>query len=123
MLPCVHICFQAPIPHFDLRGNIVKYVKFSPISQNSGLSSKLNPTCQHESKGMLGFQNSALDIKLLKFHTNRDNIAYLEKWIFNGSSFANAETDIGLMVSKQVREWSRILILSPSWPARKTRQF
>ena len=28
---------------------------------------------------MLGFQNRASDIKILKFHTNRDNNAYLKK--------------------------------------------
>ena len=31
---------------------------------------------------MLGFQNKALDSKLLKFHLNRDNSAYLEKYDF-----------------------------------------
>ena len=83
--PCFRaftVAFKLQFHIFDPKGNIVKYVKFLPISQNSGLSSKLNPTCQHESKGMLGFQNSALDIMLLKFHTNRDNITYLEKCDF-----------------------------------------
>ena len=31
---------------------------------------------------MLGFQKRALDIKLLKFHTNQDNNTYLEKCDF-----------------------------------------
>ena len=66
----------------DLRGKIIKNVNFLPISQNSDLSLQLNSTHQHESKGILGFQNRAPDIKLLKFHANRDNSAYLEKCNF-----------------------------------------
>ena len=31
---------------------------------------------------MLGFQNKAPDIKILKFHVNQDNSAYLEKYDF-----------------------------------------
>ena len=42
------------------------------MSQTSDLVSKLNSTRQHESKGVLGFQNKALDTKLLKLHANRD---------------------------------------------------
>ena len=63
-------------------GKIVQNVNFLPVSQNSNLSLKLNPTRQHESKGMLGYQNRASDIKLLKFHANQDNNAYLEKQNF-----------------------------------------
>ena len=66
----------------DPRGKIIQNVNFSPISKNSHLFSKLNPARQHKSKSMLGFQNRALDIKLLKFHINRDNSAYLEKCDF-----------------------------------------
>ena len=63
----------------DLIGKIIKNVKFLSVSQNIDLTSKLDPTRQHESRGMLGFQNRALDIKLLKFHVNQDNQGYLEK--------------------------------------------
>ena len=45
----------------------------------SNLNLKLNLTRQHESKSMIGFQNRALDINLLKFHTNWDNRDYLKK--------------------------------------------
>ena len=31
---------------------------------------------------MLGFQNRVTDTKLLKFHVNRENSAYLEKYYF-----------------------------------------
>ena len=66
----------------DPSGKIVQNVNYSLVSQNSDLSSKLNPTHQHESSGMLSFQNRAPDIKLLKFHANRNNSAYLEKCDF-----------------------------------------
>ena len=58
---------------------IVQNIKFSSVNQNSDLNSKLNSTRQHESKGVLDFQNRAPGIKLLKFHTNQDNRVYLEK--------------------------------------------
>ena len=64
---------------FNPRGKIIQNVNFTSISQTSNLISKLNPTRQHESKGMLGFQKRALDTKLLKFHVNQDNWAYFEK--------------------------------------------
>ena len=67
---------------FDYGGKIVQNVKFSPVSQNSDLISLLNPTCQHESNGILSFQNRAPDNKLLKFHVNRDNQAYFKKYNF-----------------------------------------
>ena len=57
-------------------------INFSPIGQNSELSLNLNPTHQHESKGVLSFQNTVSDVKILKFHTNQDNSAYLEKCNF-----------------------------------------
>ena len=60
---------------------MVQNINFVSVNQNKDLSSKLNPTSQHESKGIISFQNKALDIKLLKFHANRDNSAYLEKKI------------------------------------------
>ena len=63
-------------------GKIVQNVKFLSVSQNSNLISKLDYTCQHESKFMLSFQNRAPDNKLLKFYTNQDNRAYLEKHDF-----------------------------------------
>ena len=82
-----------------------------PVSQNSDLSSKLNPTHQHDFKGMFGFQNKIMDIKLLKFHANRDNMTYIENIIFNGSLFVKYDTAIGFVVLKRVQEWSWILIL------------
>ena len=60
---------------FDPRGKIVQNIKFLSVSQNNDLISKSNPTNQHESRGMLGFQNRASDSKLLKFYVNRDNEA------------------------------------------------
>ena len=39
-----------------------------------------------------------------------------KKIIFNGNSFANFEADIGFVSSKQVCEWSQILISSSGWP-------
>ena len=33
--------------------------------------------------GILGFQNRVTDIKLSKFHANRDNRAYLKKYDFS----------------------------------------
>ena len=66
----------------DPRGKIVQNIKFLPIDQNSDLILKLNTARQHESRGMLGFQNNARDPKLLKFHANRDNRAYLKKHDF-----------------------------------------
>ena len=106
---------------FDSMNKIVQNVKFSPVSQISDSTLKLYSTCQHESRGMLGFKNRALDIKLLKFYTNRDNRAYLNL-IFNRSSFAKYETTIGFVMSIQVREWSQILIRVLVGPASKTKQ-
>ena len=66
----------------DLKAKIFQNVKFSSVSQTNDLILKLNLTRQHESRGMLGFQNIVPNIKLLKFHVNRDNRAYLEKCEF-----------------------------------------
>ena len=55
---------------------------FLLVSQNNDLRSKLNPTRQHEFRGIVSFQNRALDIKLLKFHINQENNTYLEKHDF-----------------------------------------
>ena len=63
---------------------MVQNVNFSFVGQNSDLSLKLNSTSQHKSRGMLDFQNRIPDIKLLKFHSNRDNNAYLKKHDFQG---------------------------------------
>ena len=87
---------------FNPRGKIAQIVNFLSVSQNSDLSLKLNLTRQHKSRGMLGFQNRVLDIKILKFDTNRDNSAYLEKCNFNESSFSKSEASIGFVESKQV---------------------
>ena len=64
---------------------------------------------------MLGFQNRALYVNILKFHANQDNSAYLKKSIFNKNSFFDSETSIEFVESKRVQEWSRIPIASPSW--------
>ena len=63
----------------DPKGKIKQNVNFFPISQNSDLISKLDPTHQQETMGMLGFHDRAPGIKLLKIQANRDNRAYLEK--------------------------------------------
>ena len=44
--------FELQFQTSDPRGKIVQNVKFSSISQISDLISKLDPTCQHESRGM-----------------------------------------------------------------------
>ena len=67
---------------FNPRGKIIQNVSFSPVSQNSNLSSKLNIIHPHESMCILYFQNKASDIKLLKFHANQDNSIYLKKCDF-----------------------------------------
>ena len=98
----------------DPRSKIVQNVNFSPVSQNSNSSLKLNSTHYHEFRGMLGFQNRVMNIKLL---TQTETIMFTSKnAIFTESSFANSETTIGFMTLKQVWEWSQILILSPGWP-------
>ena len=58
---------------------MVQNINFLSVGQNRYLSLKLNPTRQQESSGMLDFENRSLDVKILKFHTNWDNSAYLEK--------------------------------------------
>ena len=60
-----------------------KSSKFFAHHQDSDLSTKLNSTHQYESRGMLGFQNRAADIKLLKFYANRDNSIYFKKIWFS----------------------------------------
>ena len=67
---------------FDPRGKIVQNIKFLSVNQNNDLISKLNPTRQQESRGMLDFENRAPDIKLLKIYTNRDNRTYFKKYDF-----------------------------------------
>ena len=89
---------------------------FLPINQNSDSTLKLNPTRQHESMGMLGFQNRAPDTKLLKFHINQDNRAYLEKHDFQWKLIYQFWDRHLICTSKQVQEWSWILIPIPSWP-------
>ena len=92
---------------------MVQNIKFSLVGQNNDLSLKLNPNNKQESIVMLNFQNRALDLKILKFHANRNNSAYPEKnVIFNGSSFTNSENTIGFFVLKRVQLWSQILISS-----------
>ena len=64
------------------RGKIIQNINFSSVSQNNDLSSKLDLIHQHESRGILDFQNRAPDIKILKVHANWDNSAYFEKHNF-----------------------------------------
>ena len=64
---------------FVSMGKIDQNVKFLSVHQNSDLISKLDCNRQHESRGMFSFQSRALDTKLLKFHVNRDERAYLDK--------------------------------------------
>ena len=64
----------------------------------------LNPTRQYDSKSMLSFRNRVPDIKLLKFHENRDNRLTSKNMIFNESSFVKSETTIGFVAFERVRE-------------------
>ena len=57
----------------DPKGKIVQNIKKKLVNQNNDLIPKLDSTHQHESKGMLSLQNKAPDIKILKFHVNRNN--------------------------------------------------
>ena len=67
---------------FDPRDKIVQNINFLPINKNSYSRSKLNRIGQHECRDILGFQNRASDIKLLKFYANQDNIVYIRKYDF-----------------------------------------
>ena len=100
----------------DLRGKIIQNVNFSLVSQNSDSTLKLNLTRQHKFKSILGFQNKALNIKLLKFTQIKTIRLTSKNTIFNGTSFAKSETITRFVASKRVWEWSRILILSLGWP-------
>ena len=71
---------------------MVQNVNFSSMSQNSNLSFKLNSSYWHKFRGMLGLQNRAAYIKILKFHINWDNSTYLENQNFQWNSFANSES-------------------------------
>ena len=105
---------------FDPRDKIVQNVKFSSVNRNSDSTLQLNPTRLHKSRGMLGFQNIALDIKLFKFHVNWDNRGYVEKnVIFNENSFAKSEITIGFVVSNWICGWSRFLIPILSWTCKQ----
>ena len=97
-----------------LRAKLFKVSTFLRVSQNSDLSSQLNPTHQHDSKGILSFQNRALSVKLLKFHANIDERTYIEKCDFQWNVFVKFETAIGFVASKRVQRWSQIFILSPN---------
>ena len=66
----------------SLEGKIVQNIKFSSVDQTSDLILKFDSTRQHESRGMLSFQNRTPDTKLLKFYANWDEKAYLEKCDF-----------------------------------------
>ena len=81
---------------------MVKNINFSSVHHNRDLSLKLNPNRQHESRGILIFQNRVLDIKILNFHANETIVFTLKNVIFNESWFVNFEIVIGFMASKQV---------------------
>ena len=51
---------------------------------------------------MLGYKNRATNVKILKFHVNRDNIVYLKKCDFQRKLIGHSETAMIFMVSKQV---------------------
>ena len=94
---------QPPISNFTFHTLGVKSSKMSKVfhfSQNSDLSLKLNPTRQQNFRGMLDFQNRTPYIKLLKFHVNRDNMTYLEKYNFQRKLVYQIEIAIGFMASK-----------------------
>ena len=59
---------------------------------------------------MLNFQNRALNIRLLRFHINRNNSTYLKNVIFNKSSFSNSKIAIEFVALKRVHNRSQILI-------------
>ena len=67
---------------FKPKGKIVQNVNFSPVSQKNDLSLKLNPTRQNKSRGMLGFQNRALEYPVIEIYANRDNNTYIKKHNF-----------------------------------------
>ena len=102
---------ELQIQNFNPRSKMVQNVNFLFISQNNDLN--LKSTRQHVSRGILGFQNRASNIEILKFHINRDNSDYLKKCDFNISSFSNSEVTIGFMALN--RKWYQILISSLSW--------
>ena len=58
-------------------------MNFSPVSQNSVLSSKLISICQNKPRVMFGFQNRASEAYKSKLHAKRCNDGYLEKCIFS----------------------------------------
>ena len=103
------------IQNFDPMGKMVQNVNFSSVGQNGDLSLKLNPTHQHEFRGILDFQNRVLNVKILKFNSNWDNSAYLEKYDFQRKLGYQFEIVIGFVTSKQVHKWSMIMISSLSW--------
>ena len=78
----------------DSRDKIVQNVKILHVRQNSDLNLKLNPTRQHESRGILSFQNRTPNIKLLKFHAIETIGLTSKNTIFSGSSFTKFETGL-----------------------------
>ena len=91
-------------------------MKFSHVSENNYLSSKLDSTHKNESRGMFSFQNRAQKQISRNCMQNGLKVLSSKNVFFKRSSFGNFETIIGFMASKKVFEWSQILILSPSWP-------
>ena len=71
---------------------------------------------------MLGLQNRVSDIKLLKFHVNRDSELTLKDEFSNGGSFQNFEVVITFVTSKRVRKKFQFIFPVLVDPTRKTRQ-
>ena len=87
-------------------GKIVQNVKFLSASQNSYLTSNLDPTRQHKSNNMLAFQNRIPASKLLKFHANRDNLPnlrlILDSWRQNLLRSVEEATGVGQKMAEKL---------------------
>ena len=90
---------------FNPRGKIIQNVKFSLVSQNSGLSSKLDSNHQNESGEYLIFKIEPQ--KYINQNCTQNNITRvtLENAFFNHSLFSKSKTATRFVTSKQVQEW------------------
>ena len=95
-----------------LRGKIVQNMKFSLVSQNSYLNSKLDSTCQNKSGHMFSFQNRVPKAFKLKLHAKRCNMITSKNVLFNYNSFGKSKTTTRFVSSKRLQKWSRFLVSS-----------
>ena len=77
-------------------------MKFSPISQNSDLISKLDFTCQNESMSMFSFQNRTPEAYKLKLHAKRCKEITSKNALLNRDSFGKSKTTTRFVASIQV---------------------